>query len=182
MRENVKSVGLILAIAIASVSLPIGIMGFNKDAIINNYYTNNYYTTNNTTIVNIDNSTTIIGGDNETEAITYPLEIENYYNITTASGFFANNTLELYSNNIVIFTVNKTDNVDIELYLIQDSMYYFWLEAKDSTFTYDVWSFSNMYHKRVWNIPYHDIWYLEYRVLSNPYTVNITIMTEIMTE
>jgi hypothetical protein len=50
MRENIKSVGLILAIAIASVSLPIGIMGFNKDATITNYY-NNYYTTNNKTSI-----------------------------------------------------------------------------------------------------------------------------------
>ena len=73
-----------------------------------------------------NNNTTIIGGNNETETI-YPLEIENYYNLTGTSGFFANNTLELYSNNIVIFTVNKTDNVDIELYLFQDSMYKFWL-------------------------------------------------------
>ena len=78
MRENIKSVGLILAIAIASVSLPIGIMGFNKDATINNYYTNNYYNTNNNTTI-INNNTTIINNNNtytpepEPEPITYPL-------------------------------------------------------------------------------------------------------------
>ena len=61
MRESVKSISLILALIIASASLPIGIIGFNKQPIIYNYYTDNFYT-NNTTIIN-NNSTTIINAN-----------------------------------------------------------------------------------------------------------------------
>lgn len=38
MRENIKNIGLVLAMIIAGVSLSIGIMGFNRGSIINNYY------------------------------------------------------------------------------------------------------------------------------------------------
>lgn len=69
MRENIKSVGMIIALIIASVSLPIGIMGFNKQPIIYNYYTDNYYT-NNTTII-YNNNTYI--PEPEPELISYPL-------------------------------------------------------------------------------------------------------------
>ncbi len=73
MRENVNKAGLIIALIIASVSLPIGITGFMKEGTINNYYTENYYNDyyNNQTfydIVNYYNYTST-----PEEKIEYPL-------------------------------------------------------------------------------------------------------------
>ena len=44
-RENIKNIGLILALIIAGISIPISIISFgNKTTIINNYYyEQNYY-------------------------------------------------------------------------------------------------------------------------------------------
>lgn len=39
MRENIKSIGLILALIVSCVSLPIGIIGFGKQPTVYNYYT-----------------------------------------------------------------------------------------------------------------------------------------------
>ena len=70
MREKVKSIGLILAIAIAGISLPTRIISFmNKPTQITEI--NNYYYNNTTTILN----NTIP----EPELVIYPLERDEFY-------------------------------------------------------------------------------------------------------
>lgn len=66
-RQIYQQIGLVLSLIVASVSLPIGIIGFTREPqIINNYY-NTY---NNQTIIGI----------NETDYST-PIESNNYYNL-----------------------------------------------------------------------------------------------------
>lgn len=67
MRENISKAGLVIALIIASVSLPIGIMGFMKEGTINNYY-NDYYNQTFYDIVNYYNYTLT-----PEEKIEYPL-------------------------------------------------------------------------------------------------------------
>jgi len=43
MRQNLQKIGIIAILIIAGISLPLGIMGFTREPIVNNYYTDNYY-------------------------------------------------------------------------------------------------------------------------------------------
>ena len=121
MRENIKSVGLILAIAIASVSLPIGIMGFNKGTI-NNYYTNNYYTTNNNTTI-INGNTTI------DEPELKPLYVQDYttfFNLTDNPDWFYDVSYNLTEGYEVFFKANSSDYFGSEIFIIQSYLFEIW--------------------------------------------------------
>lgn len=134
MRDNIKNIGLILAIAIAGISLPIGIIGFTKDATINNYYTNNYYTTNNTTIIN--NSTTIINNNItaiEPEPITYPL-IRNEIILE-----------HTYQAELFNFTYNATYN----------HRFYYWIVKNDTNAVInDIWVYDKVIYDFGFTNPY----------------------------
>jgi hypothetical protein len=69
MRQNLQQIGLILAILVASVSLPTAIISLTREPVINNNYNTDY---------NFYNQTYI--GNNETDYST-PLEIKEYYNL-----------------------------------------------------------------------------------------------------
>ena len=92
MRENIKSVGLILAIAIASISLPTSIVSMmgkpSNTTEINNYYYNN----------------TVIETYNNTIIETYNNTIIQTYNNTIIERY--NNTIIVIVNNTII--INET--------------------------------------------------------------------------
>ena len=103
MRENIKNIGLILAIIIAGVSLPTSIISvMNKpriiqETIIENHYYNQTLVVNNTIIEEYYYNETIIEEYNNT--------IIEYYNTTT----IINNTIiEQYNNTIII---NNTEYI-----------------------------------------------------------------------
>ena len=105
MRENIKNIGLILAIIIAGVSLPTSIISvMNKpriiqETIIENHYYNQTLVVNNTIIEEYYYNETIIEEYNNT--------IIEYYNTTT----IINNTIiEQYNNTIII---NNTEYIPI---------------------------------------------------------------------
>jgi len=169
MRENIKSVGLILAIAIAGVSLPVGIIGFNKDA--NNYYTNNYYTTNNNTTI-INNNTTIINNNN-----TYPPEPEPDYTQplrtsvrnNTFEGHMQIRTFEVSSGYMYRWFFNSTGyrfghwsaHASFELYIVGDS----WLPIFLSGYfaiAHKKQNIGESIHNGYYSIPYHDTWHFIY--------------------
>lgn len=163
MRENIKSVGLILAIAIASVSLPIGIMGFNKDATINNYYTNNYYTTNNNTTI-INNNTTIINNNNtyipETTPKDFPLIQETmiFYecNDSYSFSYIFNITSLGYRLDFAILR-NETRNTIEHTFILYDKELYdlgFTSLSINPIYYEGRW----LYYQNSWVIPYCSIW------------------------
>jgi len=194
MRENLKSIGLILAIAIASVSLPIGIMGYNKTPIVN-YYTENYYTTNNnTTIINNYDEE-----NNETsepiEHITYPLEITNYYNISFPVpyypfNYFTERVFNISENNVLVWRFNISDDSvgvgGVGAIAIRDSMYDLW--TNHSGYLDDsLGSVSNpsnqVSQSFYWIPPFQSLWHIVFYSFPMAYPesrlINITLYTEV---
>lgn len=108
MRENIKSIGLILAIVVASISLPTSIISFmNKPTtpiteINNYYYEENYY------------------GNNETEIFTLPLQIWEFIDVENDETFLTvNYTLDC--KNWLYISGNETlgdQLVQINIYFV----------------------------------------------------------------
>ncbi len=132
MKENVKSIGLVLAIIIAGVSLPISIGAIinnskNGTVIVNNYYNNtiieryNSTIVINNTIIERYNSTIVINNTiieqyfsnntviiNNTEYLPINRTIEYFhFNSVPANEFFFNSTFNLTDTTIVVFTVSS---------------------------------------------------------------------------
>lgn len=184
MRENIKSVGLILAIAIASVSLPIGIIGFNKDATINNYY-NNYYTTNNNTTI-INNNTSIINNNNtytpEPEPITYPLIrneiiLEHTYQFEQFN-FTYNAT---FNHKLYYWVIKNITNAVINDIYIYDKVIY---DYGITTTPYKILTLANqLFYETLYRFDYASTWiivfefFADYVAESNP--MNITLYHQV---
>lgn len=105
MRENIKSIGLIFAIVVASISLPTSIISFMNTPIteINNYYyEENYY------------------GNNETEIFTLPLQIWEFIDVENDETFLTvNYTLDC--KNWLYISGNETlgdQLVQINIYFV----------------------------------------------------------------
>lgn len=105
MRENIKSIGIILAIVVASISLPTSIISFMNTPIteINNYYyEENYY------------------GNNETEIFTLPLQIWEFIDVENDETFLTvNYTLDC--KNWLYISGNETlgdQLVQINIYFV----------------------------------------------------------------
>lgn len=105
MRENIKSIGIILAIVVASISLPTSIISFMNTPIteINNYYyEENYY------------------GNNETEIFTLPLQIWEFTDVENDETFLTvNYTLDC--KNWLYISGNETlgdQLVQINIYFV----------------------------------------------------------------
>jgi hypothetical protein len=108
MRENIKNVGLILAIIIAGVSLPTSIMSFTNNPttpiteINNYYYEENYY------------------GNNETEIFTVPLQIWEFIDVEQDETFFTvNYTIDC--KNWLYISGNETlgnQEIQLNIYLV----------------------------------------------------------------
>ena len=116
MREIIKSIGLIVALMISCVALPIGIIGFSKQPTVYNYYTENYYTTNNNTTI-ISNNTTII--DTEYD-YSRPLEIFEYTNLIYDE-YFADISFNMSADNTLYMFSNET-YPSFSLFIVLDSM------------------------------------------------------------
>jgi len=105
MRENIKSIGLILAIAIAGISLPTSIMSFMDKPThiteINNYYYNN-------TVIEQYNNRTV--------------EIFHFYDIPDNT-FVINKTYTIISDTIIQIGCNYS-NFDIWIYRGSDIIFY----------------------------------------------------------
>ncbi len=124
MRENIKNVGLILAIVIAGVSLPTSIISImNKPTTliteVNNYYYNNtiieryYY--------------------NETDSelnINYTESTITFLNLTNNPEWFYNISYNLIKNYKVFFDINNTFAINqIFCYIIPDYLFEFWIDS-----------------------------------------------------
>ena len=115
-RQNYQQYGLIIAIIVAGVSLPLGIVGITREPIVNNYYTENYYTiTNNTTIIN--NNTTLIDAEDD---YSRPLEVFEYTNLTY-NEYFADMSFNMSADNTLCMFSNET-YPSFTLFIVQDSM------------------------------------------------------------
>jgi hypothetical protein len=112
MRENIKNVGLILALVIAGVSLPTSIISVMDkpiiihETIIENHYYNQTIVVNNTIIETFNNTITI----NNTEYLPINRTIEYYhFGSVQPNEFFFNATFNITFGdvNLVIFTVSS---------------------------------------------------------------------------
>lgn len=164
-RQIYQEIGVIIAIAIASASLPIGIMGFMAEPIINNYYyENNYYYNDDT---------------NSTEP-NYPPETVSFYNLSgTVWGeyvWFHHKIYNLTNNYIINWYINQTQINSMFMMIIQDYVHDLWLE--NNSYNYNSYGFSNAGIKiKQWEVPFTDTWHVWYgfQYLDHPF--NITIRT-----
>jgi len=112
MREKVKSLGLILAIAIAGITLPTSIMSFMDKPThiteINNYYYNN-------TVIEQYNNTILI-------PMNRTVEIFHFYDIPDNT-FVINKTYNIISDTIIQIGCNYS-NFDIWIYRGSDIIFY----------------------------------------------------------
>jgi len=117
MRENVKSVGLILALIIAGVSLPTSIMSFMEKPThiteINNYYYNN----------------TVIERYNTTIIERHNITMEYYhFGVVESQSWFLNITFDITNITIFIFVIstNSSSLTDSPwMWVYKDSAYIF---------------------------------------------------------
>ena len=136
MRENIKSVGLILAIAIASISLPTSVISMMSKPPSNDTETNNYYY--NTTIIEQYNTTiieryntTIIEQYNTTIIEQYNTTIIEQYNTTIIEQYnttiieqYNTTIIEQYNNTIIIFNNNTEPEPIIDRSKIIEEYYF----------------------------------------------------------
>lgn len=163
MRENIKSVGLILAIAIAGISLPIGIMGFNKEPIINNYYTENYYSDYNQTYYNETyyNETTPIE-----ERIDYPLVRYDFFSIDNQpsnNDSFTMNTTHVYdAGQDVFLQLVWLANITVEI-VVRINMYSLeWYNRGILIEGMNEKSYSGLYIHDTIQFPFNHTWLLTF--------------------
>lgn len=160
MRENIKNVGLILALIIAGVSLPTSIMSFMDKPThiteINNYYYN-------TTIIERYN-TTIIERYNTTIIERYNTTMEYYhFGVVESQSWFFNITFDITNITILMFVISTNSSS------LDDSP---WMWAyKDSAYMLDTrpkvdWS-------RIVTVGIYEFKFVNY--LSNDLEVDITI-------
>ena len=192
MRENIKSIGMIIALIIAGVSLPIGIMGFNTQPITYNYYTNNYYTNSTTTIIN-NNSTTIINNNGTIleHNYTQPLRTEIIDN--SFLGNMTIHTFKVCSGYRYNWFFNSTSyrfgywsqHANFYLYIVADS----WLSIFLSGY-FAIGFFQNVgsqTNTNYFDIPYNTTWhFIYYQETDTMYggtdivSTNYTIIDEIV--
>ena len=144
MRENIKIIGLILALIIAGVSLPTSIMSFTNKPTTPITEINNYYY--NTTIIEQYN-VTIIEQYNTTIIEQYNTTIIEQFNTTIVEQY---NTTIVYNNTIYEFT-----NQTLEFYHftnIADEAYFLNLSydiTKDSLFLITATYLMNTNHPKI---------------------------------
>lgn len=164
-RQIYRQVGLIVALVVASVSLPVGIIGLTREPVI----TNNYYNTYNTYY----NQTYYGGNETQPEHFTRPLEIINLYNIVSDQWFFER-AFNLTAGNIIIIGANWTGAGAPTTYLVVD---YFMGVFYDnpSAYSYSISTNEVAY----WEIPFNATWHILKYSMGNTLG-NMTIYLEIV--
>ena len=162
-RQIYQNIGLIIAIVIASASLPVGIVGFMREAVVNNYYDQTYYVNNQT----------------QTEQY-YPPENNTYNNLTGNPEWFHHRVYNLTGNYVINWWINRTNSNQLGVWIIQDYLFDLWLEDVNHYF-YHMDNFgSALYFKKEWNVPFSDTWHVYFYYLhSGVFDLNITIITTI---
>jgi len=155
-RQIYQNIGLIIAIVIASASLPVGIIGFMREAIVNNYYDQTYYVNNET----------------QPEHFTYS-EIINLYNIG-ADEWFLERVFNLTEANGIIIGFNYTGAGNLDFYLVADAlMDLFYDDPSHCCYVFS--GVQGIY----WDIPFTTKWHLIMGSSTNPLG-NVTIYLEIV--
>jgi len=173
-RQIYQNIGLLVAIIIASVSLPIGIIGFMRNPIINNYYEDNYYSYNYYSYYN-----QTYYGENETEPY-YPPENVTYNNLINDTDWFHHRVYNLTGNHIITWWFNRTNTNQLGVWIIQDYLFDWWLEDNSSHFYHNDIFGGSLIFKKEWNVPFSNTWHVYFRYwhTSDP-GLNITITTMI---
>ena len=110
-RQNYQQIGLIIALAVAGISLPTSIMSLTREPNITNYYNDTYYNYNQTYY-----------GDNETEPdYTKPLETLEYYNLNQYECILRNFTLN--SNHVYWYYWNASTSFLLRFWVVRTYFY-----------------------------------------------------------
>jgi hypothetical protein len=158
MKKSIKSIGILVVILLACISLPLSMIAVsNNPTIINNYYYENYY------------------GNNETEPIEpfkYPLEIITY-SVVPLEYFFIRNFTLTEANTIIIRANWSGSNEPLFFLVVDTCMDLFYIDHYKYAYTYE--SGYDVY----WNIPFEKNWYI---IIYSGFYIsgNITIGFEIV--
>lgn len=175
-RQFSQNIGLVIALIIASVSLPIGIMGFMKQPIINNYYNtyntyNNYY---NQTIISDD------GTDYST-----PMEMATYHIL--GQYYFILRQYTLSTQFTYWYYWNASTSVQIRLWACQ-SFFYDDVVALNGSSAFTTYIDNVKVYERLigsdeiasyYSPPFEDSWLFIF-LLEDSFSVDITLRDAIL--
>ena len=176
-RQIYQKSGLIVALVLAAVSLPIGIIGLTQEpTVIKNYYNDYYNTYNNQTYY----------GSNETD-YNKPLETTEYYNLDYRECIIRNFTLS--SNYAYWFHYNFTTQFQLYFYVVRSVFLERIIELNgtiecmqflDNIRVQRV-DFSSTSEKSSFYIPpFLDEWLFVFMDMQDSFLVNITLTDEVL--